>query len=134
RNLRTAPDQPPRAPPGPVRCSPPPINARRRCGSAARLGKRGITVTIVPRQLATQRSVATVASRSRWTPLGWLRRRREAERLAWWTTVQGWRWVDTVDGANLVHRDLNAAGIPHTSAPQVHWADLGPPVTLLVRM
>jgi hypothetical protein len=91
-------------------------------------------VTIVPRQLATQRSVTTVASRSRWTPLGWLRRRREAERLAWWTTMQGWRWADTVDGANLVHRDLNAAGIPHTSAPQVHWADPGPPMTLLVRM
>jgi S-DNA-T family DNA segregation ATPase FtsK/SpoIIIE len=54
--------------------------------------------------------------------------------LAWWITVQGWRWADTVDGANLVHRDLNAAGIPHTSAPQVHWADPGPPVTLLVRM
>jgi len=75
-----------------------------------------------------------VASQPRWTPLGWLRRRREAERLAWWTTVQGWRWADTIDGANLVHRDFNAAGIPHTSTPQVHWADPGPPVTLLVRM
>jgi hypothetical protein len=91
-------------------------------------------VTIVSRHQVTPRPFTAVASRSRWTPLGWLRRRREAERLAWWTTVQGWRWADTVDGANLVHRDLNAAGIPHTSAPQVHWADPGPPVTLLVRM
>ena len=91
-------------------------------------------MTIVPRQLTTTRSVTTVTSRPGWTPLGWLRRRHEAQRLAWWTTQLGWRWADTVDGANLVHRDLNAAGIPCSSTPQLNWADPGPPVTLLVRM
>ena len=94
-------------------------------------------MTIVPTGSSTRlvdQHSAVVSARGRWTPLGWLRRRREAQRLAWWTTVLGWQWSDTVDGANLVHRTMTAGGIPHTSAPQVHSVDISPPVTLLVRM
>jgi hypothetical protein len=95
-------------------------------------------VTIVPATPTTVRAAdrytGLVTSPPRWTPLGWLRRRREAQRLAWWTTVLGWQWSDTVEGAKLVWHNLNAAGIPCTSAPQLHSADPGPPVTLLVRM
>jgi hypothetical protein len=79
-------------------------------------------------------ATALASSRSRWTPLGWLRRRREAERLAWWTTTLGWRWSDTADGANLAHRSVTAGGLPCTSTPLVCSADPGPPVTLVVRM
>jgi S-DNA-T family DNA segregation ATPase FtsK/SpoIIIE len=66
--------------------------------------------------------------------LGWLRRRREAQRLAWWTTTLGWRWSDTVDGANLVNRTITAGGLPCTSTPVVRSVHPGPPVTLVVRM
>jgi S-DNA-T family DNA segregation ATPase FtsK/SpoIIIE len=88
------------------------------------------TVTIVP---VHQRTI-TVTSAGRWTPLGWLRRREEARRLAWWRTVLGWQWSDTMEGAGLGHHTLTAAGIPHTSTAQVHSVDPGPPVTLIVRM
>ncbi|MDQ4104277.1 MAG: FtsK/SpoIIIE domain-containing protein [Actinomycetota bacterium] len=95
-------------------------------------------MTIVPTGLTRLRPVdrqsRLVAAAARWTPLSWLRRRKEAQRLAWWTTVLGWQWSDTMDGTNLVHRTLTAGGIPHTAAPRVHSVEPGPPVTLLVRM
>lgn len=94
-------------------------------------------MTIVPRGPSTRpmdRHPMIMSPRDRWTPLGWLRRRREAQRLAWWTTVLGWRWSDTADGANLVNRTVTAGGLPHTSTPTVRSVDPGPPVTLVVRM
>ncbi len=95
-------------------------------------------MTIVPRTPSTvgpsDRHTRMSTSRTRWTPLGWLRHRREAQRLAWWATVLGWQWSDTMEGAGLAHHTLTAGGIPHTSSAQVRSVDLGPPLTLIVRM
>jgi S-DNA-T family DNA segregation ATPase FtsK/SpoIIIE len=72
--------------------------------------------------------------RQRGGPLGWLRRRREERELAWFNTALSWEWEDTVEGADLVHRSMTAAGIPNTSIPRVIGVEDGPPLALVVRM
>ncbi|HVL83210.1 MAG TPA: FtsK/SpoIIIE domain-containing protein, partial [Pseudonocardia sp.] len=76
----------------------------------------------------------TNVPRQRGGPLEWWRRRREARHLDEMARYLGWQWDDTVDGANLVHRSATAAGIRHTSCPEVWWVEAGPPLTLIVRM
>jgi S-DNA-T family DNA segregation ATPase FtsK/SpoIIIE len=51
-----------------------------------------------------------------------------------WAAELGWRWNDAADIADLTRHSMTPARIPLTVAPQVHSVELGPPVTLLVRM
>jgi hypothetical protein len=66
--------------------------------------------------------------------LGWWRRRRKAQELDWLAQEYAWRWRDTADGAGLAHHSVNPAGMAYTAAPEVHWVESGPPLTLVVRM
>jgi S-DNA-T family DNA segregation ATPase FtsK/SpoIIIE len=84
--------------------------------------------------LVRQNAASVAVPRQRGGLVSWWRRRREERAQAEFATVLGWQWTDTVDGANLVHRTSTGAGIPHTSAPRVMSVDIGPPLTLHVRM
>ena len=74
-----------------------------------------------------------LAAHSWWMP-AWLQRRQEERALERWATELGWKWSDAADIAHLTRHSTTAAKIPLTVAPQVHSVELGPPVTLLVRM
>jgi hypothetical protein len=67
-------------------------------------------------------------------PVPWWRRRRQEREQAEATRYLGWQWQDTALGAGLVRRTESAAGIPHVSMPELVRVDVGPPVTLVVRM
>lgn len=74
-----------------------------------------------------------LAGQSWWTPR-WLRRHREERELARWAAELDWQWRDAADIAHLARHSVTPARIPVTVAPQVHSVELGPPMTLLVRM
>ena len=66
--------------------------------------------------------------------VGWWQRRRELRVLDLVSRYLSGQWAGTVDGANLVHRTVTAAGIPHTSIPRLASIREGPPLMLVVEM
>jgi len=93
-------------------------------------------MTLVPNEVTTklgEEETGQPTPHAWWTPR-WLRRQRESNELEKWANEVLWQWAATMDGAQLSHASSTAGGIQHTTAPQVHSVDPGPPVTLLVRM
>jgi hypothetical protein len=72
-------------------------------------------------------------SHSWWMPR-WLQRERQVRVLERWAAELGWQWSEAADVADLARHTVTPAKYPVTVAPTVHSVDMGPPVTLLVRM
>jgi len=87
-------------------------------------------MTIVPIGRSSTPALPTQRGRL----VGWWQRRREVRELNLASRYLSGQWAATVDGANLVHRTVTAAGIPHTSIPRLASIREGPPLVLIVEM